>query len=186
MPSSRDLDFVEWLVSLVKNERRGDLAALRHGLMYEEEQLFQLLSYIPQRFLQSLKTHQDEKDYLLVAGLFASSMLCFPEEELRERRFNLGASLRKLAEKKYLNSGSNDSDDLLPDPLKRRLEAVLTCPRDEVYVHLRQIVSLLTSESIPVDWAQLLCDLRAWDWPGSPVQWAWSRTFYVGEKGGEE
>ncbi len=186
IPSPRDLDFVDWLQSLVKTERRGDLAALRHGLMYEEEQLFQLLAYIPQRFLQSMKTLQEEKDYLLVAGLFASSLMCFTAEELEKQRFNLGDSLRKLAEKRHLNSGNTDSDDLLSDPLRRRLDAVLACPRDELHEHLRQIVSLLTGEAVPVDWAQLLCDLRAWTWPGRPVQWDWSRAFYVGEKGGEE
>ncbi len=185
-PSPRDMAFVGWLQGLVAKDKKGELAALRRGLMYEDDQLYLLFSYIPYGLLQQLRTPQEEQDYLLVAALFASSLLCFSPEELEKQRFNLGDSLRKYAEKNRLDGGSADTDELLFEPLRRRLEAMLACPRNELHEHLRQAVSLLTSKSVPVDWAQLLCDLRAWGWPGHPIQWDWSRAFYVGKKGGEE
>lgn len=189
-PSRRDSAFVDWLNSLVEGERRGELAGLRRGLMYESDQLFLLLGHIPEQFLRQLSTRQEELDYLLVAALFASSQLSYTEEQLEKERRNIGDSLRELAESDRIE-GEGDGDGRLPEPLKRRLEAMLASPREELPEHLRQTVSLLKSRGIPVDWAQLLCDLRAWNWARNPVQWDWSRAFYVGRSlnentGGDE
>jgi CRISPR type I-E-associated protein CasB/Cse2 len=43
---------------------------------------------------------------------------------------------------------------------------------------LRQVVKLLASSDVGVDWAQLLVDLRQWNWSGKPVQQRWARSFY--------
>ena len=43
---------------------------------------------------------------------------------------------------------------------------------------LRQMVKLLASSDIGVDWAQLLVDLRQWNWSGKPVQQRWAKHFY--------
>ncbi|MEW6723609.1 MAG: type I-E CRISPR-associated protein Cse2/CasB [Bacillota bacterium] len=191
-PTSRQLGFAAWLARLAANEDRGTLAALRRGLMLDEEHLFELYGCVPPSFLVGLSLG-DERLYLMVAALFGYHPVCFREEELKERRCNLGASLRMLAlaraQRHSPDAGEgDDTEDLLPDSMKRRMEALLASHRDDLFGHLRQVIGLLKTEEVPVDWAQLLNDLQAWEWQGRPVQWQWSRSFYVGhhEKGGDE
>jgi CRISPR system Cascade subunit CasB len=186
-PTSRELGFAGWLAELKKREDRATLAALRRGLMLEEAQLFTLYSHIPPHFLASLKPGE-ERVYLMVAALFAYHPLSFPDEVVKERRLNLGDSLRRLALAKQKPGEGSDPEDPLPEALKRRMEALLAAHRSELFDHLRQVISLLKAEEIPVDWACLLADLKAWEWDGHPVQWRWSRSFYVGhhDEGGEE
>jgi CRISPR system Cascade subunit CasB len=177
MPSSKQQGFAEWLAGLNKPEKRGTLAALRRGLMLEEEQLYELYGQIPPNFLAGLR-QGEERLYLMVAALFASHPEAIPAPAEGERRVNLGESLRRLAAAKA--APGTPSDELLPEALKRRLEATLNAPRDELFGHLRQLVSLLKTEEIPVDWAKLLYDIQGWDLEWRPVQWEWSRSFYVG------
>jgi CRISPR system Cascade subunit CasB len=156
--------------------------------MLEEEQLYELYGYVPPNFLAGLSPG-DERLYLIVAALFASHPACFSEAELEERHRDLGESLRLFALSKQPAPGQGEApDDLLAASLKMRMEAILAAPRDEVFGHLRQLISLLKSEEIRVDWAQLLRDLHDWEWPNRPAQWDWSRSFYVGHqaKKGEE
>lgn len=179
-PTTRQIEFAKWLESLHRQEDRGTLAALRRGLMLEEQQLFEILGHIPSRFLSGLRPGE-ERVYLMVASLYAFHPVSFTEPELAERRRNLGESLRRFAEATaQQGGGTEESGDLLPESLKRRMDALLSAPRADVFGHLRQIISLLKSQEIPVDWAQLLCDLSSWEAPGRPVQWQWSRSFYVG------
>lgn len=184
-PTRKQVAFAQWLSGLVTKERRGTLAALRRGLMLDEEHFYELLGHVPPGFLAELEPGEDRL-YLMVAALFAYHPASFPEAQVQERRYNLGESLRLLAVAKQ--SPGSEPEELLPDSLKRRLEALLAAPRDELFGHLRQIISLLKTEEISVDWAQLLYDLQAWDRTGHPVQWAWSRAFYVGRlaKEGDE
>ncbi len=185
-PSSRQIEFVQWLTGL--KDDRGTLAALRRGLMLEDEHLFQLFGYVPPRFLSGLRPGE-ERIYLMVAALYAFHPVSYEPDELARRRRNLGESLRRLAQEKARQRGGLDEgEELLPDSLKRRMDALLSAPRADLFGHLRQVVSLLKSEEIPVDWAQLLSDLQRWEATGRPVQWAWSRSFYVGPEteGGDE
>ncbi|HEY3365985.1 MAG TPA: type I-E CRISPR-associated protein Cse2/CasB [Symbiobacteriaceae bacterium] len=187
-PTSRDLGFAAWLSRLAEEENRGTLAALRRGLLVDEDRLFELYGYLPPNFLAGL-SNADEQVYLMVAALFAYHPAYFTKDELKGRPRNLGESLRLLAQAKQPAQGEADQpEDLLPESLKRRVEALLAAHREDLFGYLRQVVSLLKSEDIKVDWAQLLNDLQAWEWSGNPVQWQWSRSFYVGhqEKGGDE
>lgn len=187
-PTSKQIEFARWLTGLKERADRGTLAALRRGLMLEEEQLFELYGHVPPRFLAGLRSGE-ERLYLMVAALYAYHPVGFSEGDLAVRRRNLGESLRRLAETKTRKVGGVDEgDDLLPESLKRRMDALLSAPRADLFGHLRQVISLLKSEEIPVDWAQLLSDLQGWEVTGRPVQWQWSRSFYVGHQteGGDD
>lgn len=187
-PTTRQLGFAAWLTRLAEGEDRRTLAALRRGLMLDEEHLFELYGHLPPNFLVGLSPG-DERLYLMVAALFAFHSTAFKEGEVKERRRNLGESLRLLALSKHqVPTEGDELEEVLSDSLKRRMEALLAAPRDDLFGHLRQVISLLKSEEIPVDWAQLLNHLHAWSWQGHPVQWQWSRSFYVGyqDKGGDE
>ena len=84
---------------------------------------------------------------------------------------NLGATLRRLA------SRSNGD---LPPGFQRRFESVLETSVHELPVRLRHLVSLLAREGEPIDWMQLLLDIRRWNHPDRWVQRAWARSFYAG------
>lgn len=187
-PTSKQIKFAEWLAGLKEREDRGTLAALRRGLMLEEEQLFELFGHLPPYFLAGLHPGE-ERLYLMVAALFAYHPKGFSAEEVAQRRRNLGESLRLLAvAKAQPGAGPGEGEDLLPDSLKRRMDALLSAPRADLFGHLRQVISLLKTEEIPVDWALLLYHLQGWEWQGRPVQWQWSRSFYVGHQteGGDD
>ncbi len=196
--TDRQLGFAAWLSRLAPREESGEpappgararLAALRRGLMLDEDQLFELHGHVPPNFLAGLSSGE-ERLYLLVAALFAHHPVSFGDEELKERRRNLGESLRLLALARPQSpapGAEGEPEDLLPEPLKRRMEALLASHQD-VFGHLRQMISLLKTEKIPVDWAQLLQHLQEWELHWRPVQWQWSRSFYVGhqDEGGNE
>lgn len=187
-PTSKQIEFAKWLAGLKEREDRGTLAALRRGLMLEEEQLFELFGYLPPHYLAGLRPGE-ERLYLMVAALYAYHSASFSSDDLAQRRRNLGESLRLLAlAKAQPGAGSGENDELLSDSLKRRMDALLSAPRADLFGHLRQVISLLKTEEVPVDWALLLSDLQGWEWQGRPVQWRWSRSFYVGyqTEGGDE
>jgi CRISPR system Cascade subunit CasB len=176
---------VSWLRGLADREDRGRLAALRRGLLLEPHQFYELYRVVPPQFLEGIGREETERR-LMVAILFAAHPKSFPEEQLALRPRNFGESLRMLADRK--RGASTDPEEGLPEPLKRRLDALLAAPADELFYHLRQVISLLKAEEIPVDWDQLLRDLRGWGREDRRVQWEWSRSFYVGEReagGGE-
>lgn len=189
-PTDRAIAYANWLESLVNKNNLGQLAALRRGLMHEEDQMFALFSYIPPNFLAGLTPGWEEQCFLMVASLFSFHPKAYPVEELLSRRRNLGDSLRQYAMIKHMSipiEQKKEEGDDLPETIKRRFEVLISSPRSELLGHLRQTISLLKSEEIPVDWAQLLSDLLAWDWQRNPVQWSWSRSFFVGhyDKEGE-
>lgn len=113
-PTDKQLAFARWLDALKARQERGRLAALRRGLMLEEEMLFTLCSDVPPNFLAGL-SQGEERHYLMVAALFAYHPCSFGEEE---RHRNLGDSLWLLARKRQ----AGDEDEL-PEPLRRRMEA---------------------------------------------------------------
>lgn len=181
-PSSKAIAYSNWLGGLAASENRGLLAALRRGLMYENECLFELYAYIPPSFLAGMRSSWEEHVYLIIASLYAFHSVNYSTEELNIRRRNLGESLRKFALVKNASQSEGDEElkKEIPDTVKRRFGILLGSPRTELFGHLRQIISLIKSEDIPIDWALLLCDLLEWEWKGNPVQWRWSKSFYIG------
>jgi CRISPR type I-E-associated protein CasB/Cse2 len=61
--------------------------------------------------------------------------------------------------------------------------ALLNARQEDVPAHLRHIVSLLASREVPIDWACLLCHLKAWNREDRDVQRAWSRSFWGRARG---
>jgi len=79
---------------------------------------------------------------------------------------DIGAAFRRLADK--TNSES----------VERRFIALLNADAQDLAPHLRQAVSLLKANAVPVDWEQLLKDLLAWDHPDGYVRRNWARGFW--------
>jgi len=81
---------------------------------------------------------------------------------------NLGASLDRMA----------PSSDSARPGVERRFIALLNCDSEDLPTHLRYAIGLLSAKEVPVDWAQLLRDVIAWNQPTRRVQRAWARAFW--------
>lgn len=180
-PMETTSGFVAWLYGLVEDGDRARLAALRRGLLLEPAQLYELLRVVPPAFLEGVSQAEVERR-LTVGVLFAVHPRSFPP--MSGRRRNMGASLRLFAERRGVRDAQGGME--LPDPVKHRLNVLLSAHPEHLFDHLHQVVRLLKSAEIPVDWEQLLRDLRQWDRPDRRIQWDWSRSFYVGDRGPEQ
>ncbi len=61
----------------------------------------------------------------------------------------------------------------------RRFEVLLDADKVQLPFRLRQIVRLLNSADIRLNWPQLLRDLQAWDHPRRYIQERWARSYYT-------
>lgn len=160
--------FVEYLEKLEAGQDRSALAALRRSLGKSPE--YPAGSH---RHVLWINPHSwEEPHYYLVAGLFALHPANWRKEEGDKQLSNLGASFAWLKEKA-------DSDSI-----EKRFIALLDCHEDDMAEHLRHAVSLLRSKEIPIDWAQLLRDLRSWSHEDRRVQRRWARAFWGGKQDG--
>jgi CRISPR system Cascade subunit CasB len=162
----RDERFIEALVELYEQEDRAALAALRRGLGRPPGETIEMHPYVAP-LTQGLARKQEDA-YYLVAALFG----LYPGESWTSSagrlHTNLGASLRWFA-----NESSSES-------IERRFVALLNAHIDDLSEHLRQTISLLRSQDIPVDWRQLLRDVINWDDDDRFVQRNWSKAFWGG------
>lgn len=157
----REDRFVRYLEGLVRDEERAALAALRRGLGKTPGEAAEAHRYVL-RFNPGL---WEEDAYYLVAALFAWHQGSW-RHTTDGHRNNLGASFRLLA-------GATESGSV-----EKRFVALLNCREDDLPNHLRQAVGLLKAHHIPVDWAQLIRDIRGWDREGRRVQREWARAFW--------
>jgi len=168
--------FAAWLASLApRTGYEGDraaLAALRRGLGKEPGEAPELFPLVVPRLHRV--PPWDEGRWYLVAALFGAHPVSWsdPEPPAGTRVRNLGASFaiarRAVARRAEGSVGGLD----------RRFAVLLASDRRELRDRLRQTVSLLRAHGAPVDWAQLLCDLRSWDAPNRWVQREWAREYW--------
>lgn len=156
--------FIGYLESLVRKQDRGALAHLRRGLGKPPGTVPEMHRYVIP-FLPATPSPPLEEAYYLIAALFAfwhqgkDTVAANPPP-------NLGASLAIMVTEKN------------EDSLDRRLTALLKSHPEDLPHHLRQAISLLKSNDMPVAWQQLLKDILNWDHPEGFVQRAWARAFW--------
>jgi len=162
--------FAAYLAELASHDNRAALADLRRGLGKEpgaEPRMFPyVVPWLPQHNTGDVRPWQTdrlERNCFLVASLFGAHPLSWPPG--REPR-NFGVSFSLLANRHEAAS------------VERRFLALLQTHYDDLPKRLRHCVTLLRSWEVPVDWAELLRDLRWWDHPEHRVQRAWARSFY--------
>jgi CRISPR system Cascade subunit CasB len=144
--------------------QRAALATLRRGLGKPAGEVIEMYPYVVPYLPEGLHQRQEEA-YFIVAALFGMHPHNWPGEG-KPWATNLGASFRRLQQKR-----DNPS-------LEKRFAALLDASREALEDHLRQAVSLLRSEEIPVNYLQLLKDIQAWDYEDRSVQRAWARAFW--------
>lgn len=166
--------FIGHLERLVREKDRGALAALRRGLgkppISAREMDRYIMPYLPAEAAESAET-----SYYLVGALFAYWYQ--GKDALYPAEGNLGDSLRRLVNHETIETGNREDAE---KRVEKRLVALLNCHRDDIPVHLRQVIGLLKSKDIPVDWTQLLRDVQNWQWQSRDVQREWARKFWRG------
>lgn len=177
--TSRGQAFIDYLQRLVINKDRSAIASLRRGLRKAPGTVPQMDRHVL-RFLSGDSGIEREEHYYVVASLFA--FWHQGRDSPGSAEGNLGRSLRMLVDREE-NPNTRDS---LEQSTEKRLVACLNCHRDDLPEHLRQIVSLLKSRDVPIDWMQLLSDIRYWDRDDWQVQKAWGRGFWIGSRRREE
>lgn len=163
---TREEEFIESLEELLtKNDRRA-LAALRRGLGKKPGEEMGVWRYIA-RYTNGLKPYQEDA-YYIVATLFGFySAPSWRSDDDDKNKTNLGASLKLLQAR------------MGGDGAERRFVALLNTHRDEMPEHLRQIVSLLKSKDMPIDWVQLLQAVEYWDFDDEHRrQRNWAKAFW--------
>jgi CRISPR system Cascade subunit CasB len=155
-----DEKFISYLEKFVRDENRAALAHLRRGLGKDSATATEMFPYIS-GWTANL-TRRDENAYFLVASLIG----LYPTNSWKsEEKFNnLGRSFSFLKE---------DSDSI-----EKRFVALLNSETEDLPNHLRQIVSLLKSKEAPINWLQLLKDIKFWEIENSNVQRNWAKGFW--------
>ncbi|MCZ7575407.1 MAG: type I-E CRISPR-associated protein Cse2/CasB [Ardenticatenaceae bacterium] len=154
--------FITYLEALRDSDDRGALAALRRGLGKRPGETPEMFRYVVPRLPTGLRPWE-EICYYTVASLFAMHPQAGGSG-------NMGAHLAAI---RAQNEGKSSS-------LEQRFTVLLSTHTDDLPNHLRQIVSLLKSYGVPVNWGQLLADIRSWDFPESATRTknAWARAFW--------
>lgn len=155
-----DESFIGYLESVLKRDDRAVLAHLRRGLGKEAGTAMEMFPYIA-RFVQT-KFRSEENAYFLVASLFG----LYPTNSWKsdEKYNNLGKSLSFLKEES--------------DSIEKRFVALLNSDEEDLPNHLRQIISLLKSKEKPINWFQLLKDIKNWSHEDRYVQRNWAKGFW--------
>ena len=165
-PREHDTNFLRYLQQFVDRDDRAALAALRRAAASPEQSIAAHRYVVPwlSREPHSWRDRWADDCHYLVAALFARHPK--PWSLAEQYSTDLGASFARLAE-----TGNSASAE-------RRFTALLAASTDELPVRLRNAVSLLKAQDIPVNWAQLLFDLIRWPSQSRSVQRSWARSFW--------
>lgn len=171
---SRDDPFISRLQSLREKKDEGNaqaraaLARLRKGLSLTEESIIRISPEVIPYLPPWVKSREEEGRYYLVATLFAS-------HDMPGGEGTMGKAFEALKSQLEGKGTSGES-------VERRFVALLNRRIEDLPKHLRHAVSLLASHNVPIDWQQLLNDLRWWDDPERRVQHRWARDFWSPRK----
>lgn len=153
-------EFINMLLGLHRTENRGALAKLRRGLGKQPGEAMEVYSLIGS-FAANTKSKAEEVALYTVATLFG----LYPSDSSEEESSNFGSSVSELAEK-------SDSKSI-----EARFVALLNSHVDDLPNHLRQMIGLLKSKEVRVNWLQLLRDIHSWDRDDREVQRRWAKAF---------
>ena len=150
--------FIRRLRDLHEQDDRGALAALRRALNGRPEYQLGVFRYIGWQ-LPSHTRAQD--DYILVAAMFA----------YHPKSCNTGNMGTHFAALRAI-------DEAKTKTLERRFTALLKAHPDDLAYHLRSVIGLLKSNEVPVNWPQLLYDVRYWGHHDRFIQREWATAFW--------
>lgn len=148
----------------VNPRQRAALAILRRGLGKPIGQVVEMYPYVVPHLPPDVKPWQEDA-YFLIASLFATHPHTYPEDASGHAT-NLGVSFARLRD-------ARDSSSI-----ENRFTALLDASTEALPDHLRQAIGLLRATDVPVNYLQLLRDIRCWQRDDRSVQRAWARSYW--------
>lgn len=146
-------------------------AAFKKAISAEPEHLWKVYKFLPSEI--SISSEWEEKHiWIPVACLF----VFYPQkiEEVKDpRRYNFGLSCWDLAVEINKIGESKGTE--------RRFRALLDTSLSDIRSPLTNLVRQMKSKGIPINYPQLLADLRQWEHPNQYIQDRWARTFWRAE-----
>lgn len=161
--------FINYLYTLADENRRGALGDLRRGLTGQPGTTPAMFPYIASWVPEKARNRWEEKVYYLVASLFAYYQSgAAGGKGLRTETGNLGQHCRVLQQKE------NQSDSF-----ERRFTSLLNAHPDDLQAFLRQVISVLKSKDISINWHQLFQDLLYWNSDSKYIQRQWANSYWA-------
>lgn len=165
-----------------KQNKRAVLAYLRRGLGRESGTAMEMLPYVMpyiERLPEDLSLKQREKienSYFLIGSLIGLYPKANRKSEDKGQN-NLGKSLW-LFDREISKGIPNRPKNERNPSVEKRFVGLLNADEEDLHNHLRQIISLLKSKEIPINWLQLLKDINNWSYESKFVQRNWAREFW--------
>lgn len=168
--------YIQYLYSLATEGRRGALADLRRGLSEPPATAPVMFSYVARWVPEEARYSWNEKVYYLIGALFAYYQSGSGVESKRKTiQGNFGDHCR-IAGLKESQSASFEA----------RFVALLKANPEDLPVVLRQMVSLLKSADVPINWDKLFHDLCHWNSESQYVQRQWANSYWSSRKRDDE
>lgn len=155
---SIDEKFINHLEGYVEKQNRAALAHLRRGLGKEPGTAMEMFPYVA----SWITTSYNEQPYFLIASLIG--LYPVKSRDKYGKFNNLGKSLSEIEDGK--------------EGVEKRFTALLNADEEDLSEHLRQIIGLLKSKEIPVNWFLLLKHIKNWSHESKYVQKNWARGFW--------
>lgn len=125
--------------------------------------------------LSNFEKEKIEETYLLIAGLFG--LYPSPSWNSKGDYNNLGKSFYEY-EKKVNNGKKRSKDDLSTTGTEKRFMALLKANEEDLPEYLKQSIQLLSSKDVPINWFQLIRDIKNWSNEKTNVQRSWAKGFW--------
>lgn len=168
--------YIQYLYSLATEGRRGTLADLRRGLAEPPGTAPVMFPYVARWVPEKDRYSWTEKVYYLIAALFAYYQSGSGVESKRKlTKGNFGDHCR-LAGLKNAQSASFEA----------RFAALLKANAEDLPVVLRQMISLLKSADVPINWDKLFHDLCRWNSESQYIQRQWANSYWSSPKRDDE
>jgi CRISPR type I-E-associated protein CasB/Cse2 len=138
---------------------RAGLAALRAGLRSKDGISVEMMPHVAPYLGE--REQSSDRWFFAVAALFALHPLDTKE------KLSLGGSFGRLRKKS--------------DSMEKHFQLLLASEEEDLFDRLKQTVSLLKANNVPVNWYTLLTDLTTNSWDDDPqrrTQMTWARDFY--------
>ena len=164
--------FIQFLEQLRDNENTAALATLKKGLMKEPSEELSMYSYIIPWLGNKNYIGNKEKMYFTIASLFAYH----PQ---KGDNGSIGNTLKRIALSEMKDSSIKDINET---PISKRFMALLNCHIEDLHLHLRQIISICSSNEIAINWHKLFHDVLQWNSDEKWIQKNWAKDFWRYEK----
>lgn len=158
---ARSKKFVTRLYHLESSDdskSRAALAALRFGLREKNGVAVEMMPHVVE-YLGDKEDKYRDSWYFAVGALFAMHPQSCGSG-------SLGTAFGRLRSES--------------ESIEKRFQLLLSCEEEDLFRQLIQVVSLLESRSVAVNWFSLLSDLTVtgWSHPNRHLQLKWARDFY--------